>query len=375
MLDELLHRCVKCALCLTSCPVYKEVLMEPASPRGKLQLAKAFSKGDISLSDYSQDIFAKCLLCGACSLACPSGVELRKIFLNMRDEIVQKRGLPPTMKRLVQSLEVNRNISDEDNLERGDWRELLQQIPQHKYEKDKAEVVYFVGCVASFFPMVQNIPKNLVQILDLSGVDFTILAGEEWCCGFPLIGAGSPKKMNELKKHNLQQVKTIGAKKLVFSCPSCYQTWKENYDTDLELFHSTQFIEEIISSGTLPLRETELQVTYHDPCDLGRQGGEFDAPRRILESIPGIRLVEMKKNRNESVCCGGGGNLEMADAELSRNIARKKIEEILNTGVRTVVTSCQQCVRTIKAEAKRQKIKLEVMDIAELVVRAVPSKK
>ncbi len=375
MLDELLHRCVKCALCLTTCPVYKEVLMEPASPRGKLQLAKAFSKGNISLSDHSQDIFAKCLLCGACSNACPSGVELRKIFLNMREEIVQKRGLQPIMKRLVQSLEVHRNISDEDNLERGEWTELLPKIPRHRYEKDKAEVVYFVGCVASFFPMVQNIPKNLVQILDLSGVNFTILAGEEWCCGFPLIGAGSPNKMNEMKKHNLQQVKAIGAKQLVFSCPSCYQTWKDYYHTDLEIFHSTQFIEELISSGALSLKETELQVTYHDPCDLGRQGGEFDAPRRILESIPGIKLVEMKKNRNESVCCGGGGNLEMADPELSRHIAQKKILEIMSTGVRTVVTSCQQCVRTIKAEAKRQRVELDVLDIAELVALAVPSRK
>jgi heterodisulfide reductase subunit D len=349
--------------------------MEPASPRGKLQLAKAFSEGDISLSDYSQHIFATCLLCGACSSACPSGVELRRIFLNMRDEIVQERGLQPIMKRLVQSLEANHNISGEENIERADWKELLTQVPGHEYQKDEAEVIYFVGCVASFFPMVQNIPKNLVQILDLSGVNFTILAGEEWCCGFPLIGAGSPKKMNELKKHNLQQVKTIGAKKLVFSCPSCYQTWKEYYDTDLELFHSTQFIEKIISADALPLKETKLKVTYHDPCDLGRQGGEFDAPRQILASLPGIELIEMKKNRIETVCCGGGGNMEMADPELSRKIAQKKIEEIVATGVRTVVTSCQQCVRTINAEATRQKIELDVMDIAELVMRAFSSKK
>ena len=228
-----------------------------------------------------------------------------------------------------------------------------------------------MGCVASFFPMVQTIPKNMVKILESAHVDFTILAGEEWCCGFPLVGGGAQEKMKPLVEHNLEKVKDVGAKKLIFSCPSCYETWKEYYDTELELFHSTEYIERLIGEGAISMGELTTTVTYHDPCDLGRHGGVYDSPRWILRSIPGLTLVELEKNRSLSVCCGGGGNLEMADPDLSGTVAQKKIEQIQQTGAKTVVTSCQQCIRTIKSRARRQKIDLDVLDITELVVKAL----
>jgi len=371
LLAEEFDQCIKCGLCLASCPVCKELLLEKYSPRGKIQLARYYSQGDLDLSDHYREIFAKCLLCGACSVTCPSGVDLKKVFVSMREQIAKERGLHPTMEKMVESLLANYNISDEDNEERGEWRDLLRELPEHMYEKDQAETVYFVGCVASFFPMVQSIPKNLVQIFDSAGVDFAILGGEEWCCGFPLIGAGVPEAMQNLKEHNLEKVKALGAKRIVFSCPSCYQTWTEHYDTDLELFHATQFLERLIGDGTIPLKEINMTVTYHDPCDLGRNSGVYDAPRNILKSIPGLTFVELEKNRAQSVCCGGGGNLEMADSNLSRTVAQKKIEEIQRTGAKTVVTSCQQCVRTINSRARREKIDLNVMDITDLLLQAM----
>jgi heterodisulfide reductase subunit D len=221
--------------------------------------------------------------------------------------------------------------------------------------------------------MVQNIPRNLVKIFDTAGVDLAILAGDEWCCGFPLIGAGIPDKMQALKEHNVERVKALGAAEVVFTCPSCLQTWKEFYHTDLRLYHSTQFLERLIQDGSLSLNQMSVTVTYHDPCDLGRQGGVFESPRRILKAVPGVTLVELGDNRAKSVCCGGGGNLEMADAGLSGTVAQKKIEEIQKTGAQIVVTSCQQCVRTIKGRARRQKIDLDVVDITEFVLRALKS--
>jgi heterodisulfide reductase subunit D len=304
-------------------------------------------------------------------VTCPSGVDLKKVFVSMREQIAQKKGLYPTMEVVVASILENRNISDEDNAERGEWLEDLKDRPNHMYQKEKADVAYFVGCVASFFPMVQKIPQNLVKILDSAKVDFALLAGEEWCCGFPLIGAGAHKKMKELTVHNQERVNALGAKTVVFSCPSCYQTWKDYYQTDLELFHSTQLIERLIEDKAIRLKEFNSSVTYHDPCDLGRAGGVYDAPRRILRSIPGLNLIELDSNRAQSVCCGGGGNLEIADSNLSGSVAQKKIEEIRRTGVKTVVTSCQQCVRTIKSQARRQKVDLDVLDITELVTKAM----
>ena len=173
-------------------------------------------------------------------------------------------------------------------------------------------------------------------------------------------------------QHNLQAVEKMGAEKLVFSCPSCYRTWKERYDTDIQMAHTTQFIDSLIQEGRLHLKDLgEKKVTYHDPCDLGRKGGIFDPPRRIIESIPSLTLIEMANTGINSICCGGGGNLETSDQDLAGLIAQERINEIRETGADLVVSSCQQCVRTIATRARRQRLDLEVMDITELVCRAL----
>ena len=114
-----------------------------------------------------------------------------------------------------------------------------------------------------------------------------------------------------------------------------------------------------------------MKVTYHDPCDLGRNAGIFEAPRQIIEAIPGLTLIELENNRTGSVCCGGGGNLESTAADLVEKLAQEKIAEIQRTRADILVTSCQQCVRTIATRARRQKIHLKAMDITELVVQAL----
>ncbi len=364
-------QCIKCGLCLANCPVNHELFLEKYTPRGKIQLARRYGRGDVAISDHYRDIFNQCLLCGACTMTCPSGVDLTRVFTHMRKEITQKKGISPSMKPAVDSLMIHGNISREDNEERGDWREDIKNLPHHQYQKPSAKVVYFVGCVASFFPMVQTIPQNMVRILSAAHVDFTILAGEEWCCGFPLIGAGADESTGKFIQHNLEKIRSLGAESVVFSCPSCYRTWKEHYPNDFKLFHSTQFIEQLIRDNALSFNELPWTVTYHDPCDLGRNGGEYDAPRKILNAIPGLDLVEMENIRAKSICCGGGGNLEMTDPALSGKVAHRKIHEIQRTGAETVVTACQQCVRTIKGRVRREKLGIEVMDISTVVAEAL----
>ena len=252
------------------------------------------------------------------------------------------------------------------------WIENLMDIPDHRFQKERAKVIYFVGCVAAFYPMAHKIPQTFVQVLDKAKVDFTILGGEEWCCGFPLIQAGMPEKMQKLIEHNQEKVKSIGAETVVFACPSCFHTWKEKYKTDAELLHSTQFMERLIQDKKIVFNNgVSKKVTYHDPCDLGRNSKVFDPPRNILKQIPGLTLMELEGNRQLSVCCGGGGDLEMIDPELSAAIAQKKIEEIQRTGAEEVVTSCQQCIRTISGYARKNKIKLKVKDITEVVLEAM----
>jgi heterodisulfide reductase subunit D len=147
--------------------------------------------------------------------------------------------------------------------------------------------------------------------------------------------------------------------------------WREHYPPEFEIAHASQFLMQLIKSNRVPLQDLPLTVTYHDPCDLGRGSRIFDAPREAIQSIPGIKLVELDRNRENCQCCGGGGNLEMIDAELSAEIAKQKIEEVMRTGAEAVVTSCQQCVRTMTTYVRRNKISLEILDITQLIHRAL----
>ena len=127
----------------------------------------------------------------------------------------------------------------------------------------------------------------------------------------------------------------------------------------------------MITRGVLNLNALDLTVTYHDPCDLARGCREYEAPRRVISAIPGVELVEMSHIRENCLCCGGGGNLEMIDSKLSGAIAKAKIDEVTATGAQAVITACQQCVRTMNTYVRRNKLGIEVLDIVQLVQKAL----
>jgi len=334
-------------------------------------ITRAVIEGDLTWSPEIEKSIFSCLGCGACTVACFPSLKTKDVVFRDRECLFHEGIYPKIVDRLTRYIAENHNISDEGNEERGDWQEFLKDFPEGNLEKDHAEVVYFVGCVSSFFPMAQKIPANMAQIMKRGGVDFTILGGEEWCCGYPLIGAGVPEKTKALMDHNLEKVKGVGAKKIVFTCPSCYHTWKTFYKPDVDILSSSELLQHLLLEHLISFKEINATVTYHDPCDLGRNTGVFEPPREVLKAIPGIRLVELPNNRQMSMCCGGGGNLEMVDPELSGRVAQIKIEEILKTGADMVVSSCQQCLRTISTRARRQKIDLVVKDLTDLVIEAL----
>ena len=243
----------------------------------------------------------------------------------------------------------------------------MRTAPRPGDPKDTAEVVYFTGCVGAYFPLAQKIPMAFVEILEAAGVDFTIMAGDEWCCGFPLLGSGQSADLPAIIEHNVAAVKARGARKVVFTCPSCYQIWREHYPPVFELAHASEVVIDLALNNRLPLGPLPMTVTYHDPCDLGRGGRVFDPPREVMARIPGLTLVEMVHNREHCLCCGGGGNLEMIDPDLSASMAQRKVEEAMATGAQAIVTNCQQCVRTMTTYAKRNKVNIDVMDLSQLV--------
>ena len=364
-------KCNKCGFCLPNCPIYLVQAKESAAPRGRNAITRAVIEGRLEWSpDVEKSIFS-CLGCGACTAACFPKVQTRDLVFRDRECLVGEGLYPKIADRVARFLEEGHNISDDDNAERGEWQELIRDLPERAFEKAHAEVIFFVGCVASFFPMAQKIPVNMSRIMEKAEVDFTILGGEEWCCGFPLIGAGMPDKVKMLMEHNLEKIKEVGAKEIVFTCPSCYHTWKHLYKPEVKLYHASQMLDCMIKDKRITLKEIDATVTYHDPCDLGRNSGVFEEPRQVLRAIPGLKLVELDHNRQLSMCCGGGGNVEMVDPELSGRVAQLKLDEIERTGADLVVSSCQQCLRTIATRARRQKKDLVVKDLTELVMEAM----
>lgn len=377
--------CTGCRFCVDVCPAVSASGQGELSALYRVRSLSEILKGrttllrrvlgrkapsEKELKEYSETVF-RCTLCGNCQEICPSGIHLKHLWTSIRQDLVHSASYPAKIDTIRDNLKKSFNVFAEDNRERADWVEDVKNAPDHGYVKEHAEIVYFTGCVSSYFPLAQKIPMALAEIMDLTGVDFTILSEEEWCCGFPLLGAGLKELFEAFVEHNLAAVRARRAKKVIFACPSCFQMWREHYPAEIPIAHASQFLGELVKAGRIPLKELPMKVTYHDPCDLGRGARVFDEPRDLIRSIPGVKLVELDRNRENCSCCGGGGNLEMIDAKLSSEIAKRKIEEVMGTGSSAVITSCQQCVRTMTTYVKRNKLPLEVMDITQLVHRAL----
>jgi heterodisulfide reductase subunit D len=380
-----MEACTNCQICADVCPAVSASLDGELSAIYRIKglreilmsrtefFRNIFGKkgpSEEQLKHFSDTVF-RCTLCGNCQEVCPVGIHLRDVWLSLRQDMVHSKSYPKKIDMIQENLKESRNVFAEDNEERADWVEDMRDVPEHGYIKDQAGIVYFTGCVAAYFPLAQKIPMALAEILDVGKVDFTLLGEEEWCCGFPMLGAGLKDMFKEFMDHNLEAVREKGAKRIVFACPSCYQMWREYYPMEFEIVHATQFLLELVREKRLPLQELPMTVTYHDPCDLGRGAKVYEEPREVIRSIPGVKLVEFAQNRENCQCCGGGGNLEMIDADLSTEIAKRKIEDAQRTGAQAIITSCQQCVRTMATYARRNKLPLEVLDITQLVQRAL----
>jgi heterodisulfide reductase subunit D len=180
-----------------------------------------------------------------------------------------------------------------------------------------------------------------------------------------------------MMRHNIETVRAMGAKKLVAACPSCYHTWKHSYPEligeplGFEVLHETELLADLVRAGAFDLKPVDKVVTYHDPCDLGRTSGIYDAPRHILGAIPGLTFVEMSDNREYALCCGGGGDVEMADAEVSQAVGSSRMLQAQETGAKFIITACQQCKRTLLGAARKQKIRIRTLDVSELLWESV----
>lgn len=376
--DELYLHCIRCGLCLYTCPAYLETLLEPDSPRARIALVRAAAEGKLDYSERFADRIHRCTLCTACEKVCPSGVEVEKLLVEGRADLAEAGLLSPGVRRLTESLAANHNISGEDNARRLIWTENLPQPPLGA-GKAQAKMAYFVGCVSSFFPASYSIPQSMTRLLEAAGEDYALLGEQEQCCGFPLLVSGQEPRAEEMMRHNLERVRALGADTVVASCPSCYHMWKHVYpevlgELGLRVLHATEWLADALEQGRLKLKPLPGRVTYHDPCDLGRKSGIYDAPRRVLRQVPELELVEMRDHHANALCCGGGGNLESHNPDLSGALAERRVQQAVDTGAQYLVSACQQCKRTMAnglrlLTKKGVKARLRVMDLMELVER------
>jgi heterodisulfide reductase subunit D len=288
------------------------------------------------------------------------------------------------LQTLNRTVHATHNVSGDDNRLRLIWSQNLDSPVGELNPSESADTVYFVGCVASFFPSSYTVPRATVGLLEAAGVGFTTLGGREWCCGYPLLAMGSLQEATHLVEHNVRQVEDAHASRLIASCPSCTYMWKHVYPVVLgrpiqvEVLHTTEVLDRLVAAGELDLGRLDVTVTYHDPCDLGRKGGIFEAPRRLLGALPGVRFVEMGASGRESDCCGGGGNLESFDPEVVSSVSLRRVGRALEllpaTTQVALLSACQQCERTLHSAARRhpeaRAARLRVMDVVELVWQA-----
>jgi glycolate dehydrogenase FAD-linked subunit len=382
-LERLVNQCVKCGLCLPWCPVYQKMLMEEASPRGRVQLAKRFlhaKQGEkIRPSKELSRAFYTCTSCNACSSFCPSQIKPGEVIQEGREKIFSEGGVPEAVGA------VKTNILKTTNAYGGKKEDRTSIYPPSVREKlgmrkkgHKADTLLFLGCVASYLDM--RIIPSFIKIMDAAGVGYTLLASEELCCGLPLYLMGDKETFSQNAAQVASLIRETGAKELVTPCAGCYKSFRKHYPEvvkmDLAIYHSSQYINRLIEGKAIRFAKKGGQkMTYHDPCDLGRSFQIFEEPRAVLKAIVGDDLVEMEKNRIMARCCGGGGSMLALGPELAADMATLRVKDAAEVGAEIIVSGCSTCKdnlrKGVKAIPKGERPKIKVMDITEVVADSI----
>lgn len=382
-LERLTNQCVKCGLCLPWCPIYQNLLLEEASPRGRVQLAKRFlhpKAGEkISPSKRLAEAFYTCTSCNACSIFCPSQIKPTEVIQEGREKIFESRCAPEAVEA------VKRNILNAANAYGGKKEDRTAIYPESVKEKAgargkarNARTLLFLGCVASFLDM--RIIPSLIKIMDAAGVEYTLLASEELCCGLPLYLMGDKKTYAQNAAEVMALIHETGAKEVVTPCAGCYKSFRKYYPDvvkmDLEIFHSVQYIQSLVERKAIRLDSRKgKKVTYHDPCDLGRSFQIYEEPRAIMKSIVGTDFVEMDKNRSMARCCGGGGSMLALGPDMAAEMATLRVMDAAEKEAEIIVSACSTCKdnlrKGIKAIPKDGRPKMKIVDITEIVADSI----
>lgn len=350
------------------CPSLKRFLFDAYSAQGRMDIARAILKGELDYSDKLLEIIYACPLCGGCEVTCrrnQATMEPLKVLYELRFKCVDDgKGPMEQHKKFAENIEKFHNPYGEPHEARFEW------MPEGEKDNEGAEIGFFVGCTVPYrLPIVAKAAAGILKKLN---VKFRVFPDEEFCCGGVLYRVGLTSKTRELMEHNLKMIEESGIKTLLFVCPGCYETFKSIYpklggDLNFEVQHMVEFLSEFLDNNKMEFNESPHRVTYHDPCHLGRLEGVYEQPRKILNAIPGLTLVEMERTMDNAWCCGAGGGVKAAFNEFSLWAARERLDEAKSTGSRLLLTACPFCELNLKEPTELDREYPVVKDILELI--------
>lgn len=334
--------------------------------------ADARMAGDV----LDPDVFWSCTTCYACVEACPVGINhVDQIMGNRRNMVLMQGEVPHEAQRTLKGLEGRGNPYGPQE-ERMNWATGLDlKIIQ---PGDCVDYLYWVGCVSAYDTRKQKIARSLVTIMQRAGLNFGVLGNAESCTGDPARRLGDENVFQTLAKSNIETLKSVRFKYLVANCPHCFNTIKNEYPAfgnlgdgqEPEIIHHSTLLKRLTSSGALKLKSgVDQNITFHDPCYLGRYNDEYDAPRDVLTQIGGVKLTEMANTKQKSMCCGAGGGHFWMDLKTgSERVNVLRIEQAADTAAGTVATGCPFCMQMLEDGAKITNRDLPIKDIAELLL-------
>jgi Fe-S oxidoreductase len=406
-----MSRCIKCKGCtwvdhtympgpkyMTRCPSAAKYQFDAYGAYGKLRIGHAMAEGLLGWSEKAVEVMYACTLCGACDVGCKRNLDLEiELSLeSLRVKAVQDGAGPlPAHKKIADHIGRNHNMYGAPHEKRTAW------IPKGITPSKKADVLYFVGCAASY--LNKEIAQSTARILKAAGTDFMLMS-DEWCCGNLVFSVGMFDEARALAQRNVEEVRKTGARTLLISCAEGYRMWKVDYpkllniatdDLGFKVVHLVEFADDRIKSGVLKVkRPFETRMTYHDACSLSRlsepwipyegkrgwmgcveprlkrrrgKNGIYAQPRDILKAISAVNLLEMPRKRENAFCCGAGRGVKEAFPDFANWAAAHRLEEVKDIGAETLVSACPWCKNNFSQAAKASGIDVQVLDISEVI--------
>lgn len=369
-LDELtsgsFNPCYQCGVCTAICPW--GLVRSDGMPVRRLVRSAQLGLPVGRVDNY----LWLCSMCKLCEEACPRDVRIIDTIRALRSAAFQERRIPQKLEAALWSVYENGNPWSGRKKERGKWAEGLSLKDAQKGVK----VLLYVGCAASFDRRLQKVAKAVASILQAAKVDFGILGAEETCCGDVVRNIGESEFLRELVEGNIQSFNKTGAETVIAISPHCSNMFKNVYPRFGAKFaaeHYAEYIHRLLDDDKIrPVQTLSASVTYHDPCYLGRYDGVYEAPRKILESIPGVKLVEMSDNKENALCCGGGGGRMWLETEAHERFSNLRVDQAAQTGAELLATSCPYCIQNFEDSVRTKRLEaMKIHDISELMLQSI----